>query len=102
MANNERLVVTGASGKLGKLVVQELLDKAITNIIATTRTPDRLAEFAAQCVDVRVADFKIPGTLTDAFNGGTRLLLISTLDVGSRIPQHGAAVEAAKAPRCSM
>jgi NAD(P)H dehydrogenase (quinone) len=97
MANNERLVVTGASGKLGKLVIQELLAKGITNIIATTRTPDSLAEFAAKGVEVRTADFKNPGTLTDAFKGGTRLLLISTLDVGSRIPQHGAAVEAAKA-----
>jgi NAD(P)H dehydrogenase (quinone) len=97
MANNERLVVSGASGKLGKLVIQELVAKGISNIIATTRTPDSLAEFAAKGVDVRTADFRNPATLTDAFKGGTRLLLISTLDVGSRVPQHGAAVDAAKA-----
>ena len=97
MANNERLVVTGASGKLGKLVIHELLARGTSNIIATTRTPDSLAEFAAKGVDVRMADFKNPATLPDAFKGGTRLLLISTLDVGSRVPQHGAAVEAANA-----
>ncbi len=97
MANNERIVVTGASGKLGRLVIQDLLARGTSNIIATTRTPDSLAEFADKGVDVRMADFKNPATLTDAFKGGTRLLLISTLDVGSRVPQHGAAVEAAKA-----
>jgi NAD(P)H dehydrogenase (quinone) len=96
MANNERLVVPGASGKLGKLVIHELLARGTSNIIATTRTPDSLAEFAAKGVDVRMADFKNPATLADAFEGGTRMLLISTLDVGSRVPQHGAAVEAAK------
>jgi NAD(P)H dehydrogenase (quinone) len=97
MANNERLVVTGASGKLGKLVIQELLARGISNIIATTRTPDGLAEIAAKGVDVRTADFNNPTTLADAFEGGTRMLLISTLDVGSRVPQHGAAIVAAKA-----
>jgi NAD(P)H dehydrogenase (quinone) len=97
MANNERIVVTGASGNLGKLVIQELLAKGISNIIATTRTPDSLTAFAAQGVDVRMADFKSPATLTGAFEGGTRMLLISTRDIGLRVQQHGAAVDAAKA-----
>ncbi len=97
MVSDERLLITGASGKLGKLVLQELLAKGISNIIATTRTPDSLAEFAAKGVDVRMADFKDPATLTNAFQGGTRMLLISAHDVGSRVAQHGAAVEAAKA-----
>jgi len=97
MANNERLLVTGASGKLGKLVLKELLAAGVDNIIATTRTPESLTDFAAQGVDVRRADFKDPSTLADAFKDGTRLLLISTADVGTRVPQHGAAIEAAKA-----
>lgn len=97
MANNERLLVTGASGKLGKLVLKELLAAGVKNIIATTRTPESLTDFAAQGVDVRRADFKDPSTLADAFKDGTRLLLISTADVGTRVPQHGAAIEAAKA-----
>jgi NAD(P)H dehydrogenase (quinone) len=88
---------SASSGKLGKLVIQELLARGISNIIATTRTPDGLAEIAAKGVDVRTADFNNPTTLADAFEGGTRMLLISTLDVGSRVPQHGAAIVAAKA-----
>jgi NAD(P)H dehydrogenase (quinone) len=92
----ERLVVTGASGHLGNLVIKELLARGISNIIATTRTPDSLAQHAAQGVDVRMADFKEAATLTNAFKGGTHMLLISTRDVGSRVPQHEAAVKAAK------
>ena len=97
MAGNEKIVVTGASGKLGKLVLKELLAAGAADILATTRTPENLAEFASQGVDVRQADFKNPASLEDAFKGGTRLLLISTTDVGSRVPQHGAAIDAAKA-----
>jgi NAD(P)H dehydrogenase (quinone) len=79
------------------LVIKELLAKGVSNIIATTRTPVSLAEFASKGVDVRRADFKDPTSLTDAFKGGTQMLLISAHEVGSRVPQHGAAVEAAKA-----
>jgi NAD(P)H dehydrogenase (quinone) len=97
MAFNEKLIVSGASGKLGRLVIQALLAQGSSDIIATTRTPESLAEFAAQGVDVRKADFKEPASLSEAFQGGTRLLLISTTDVGTRVPQHRAAIEAAKA-----
>lgn len=97
MANSEKVIVTGASGKLGRLVVQRLLEKGNSNIIATTRTPEKLEEFRSRGVDIRLADFKDPSTLAAAFEGGTRLLLISTSDVGSRIPQHEAAIDAAKA-----
>jgi len=97
MATNERILITGASGQLGKLVLRELLANGKTNLIATTRTPEDLGEFAAQGVEVRKADFKTPETLTEAFRGATTLLLISTIDLGSRLEQHGAAVQAAKA-----
>jgi len=48
MAINERLVITGASGKLGWMVIKEILARGISNIIATTRTPDSLAEICGQ------------------------------------------------------
>ncbi len=97
MATNEKIVISGASGQLGKLVLRELLAKGNTNLIAATRTPESLTEFAAQGVEVRKADFNAPETLREAFRGARRLLLISTTDVGQRAQQHGAAIEAAKA-----
>jgi NAD(P)H dehydrogenase (quinone) len=93
------LLVTGASGHLGRRVVELLLEADAGTIIATTRTPDRLADFAARGVTVRHADFDQPETLADAFAGADRLLLISTdaLGVpGLRIQQHRSAVQAAE------
>lgn len=97
MNTNERLLVTGASGQLGQMVVEALLQAGLTNLIATTRQPEKLAHFATRGVEVRTADFNQPETLVSAFTGATRLLLISTGDVGSRIPQHQAAIAAAQA-----
>lgn len=94
------VLVTGASGTLGQQVVEALLAKGDTNIIATTRDPAKLAAFAARGVDVRAADFDKPEGLAAAFAGAERLLLISTdaLDVpGRRVAQHRAAVRAAEA-----
>lgn len=93
------LLVTGASGQLGRLVVTLLLEQNAGTIIAATRTPEKLADLAAQGVTVRHADFDDPASLTAAFAGVDRLLLISTdrLDVpGLRIQQHLNAVNAAE------
>jgi NAD(P)H dehydrogenase (quinone) len=93
------LLVTGASGHLGRRVVELLLEAGAGNVIATTRTPEKLADFAGQGVDVRHADFDEPGGLVDAFRGADRLLLISTDAAGvpgKRIEQHRAAVKAAE------
>lgn len=97
------LLVTGASGHLGRRVIAHLLDTekvAPGRIIATTRRPASLADLAARGVDVRAADFDEPGSLRQAFTGAGRLLLISTdalLQPGQRIAQHRNAVEAATA-----
>ncbi|MTJ47229.1 SDR family oxidoreductase [Dolichospermum sp. UHCC 0259] len=96
MNTNERLLVTGASGHLGQLVVEALLQVGQTNLIATTRQPEKLTHFASRGVKVRAADFNQPESLVSAFAGATRLLLISTMDVGSRIPQHKTAIAAAQ------
>jgi NAD(P)H dehydrogenase (quinone) len=85
------LLVTGASGQLGRRVVELLLASGAGPIIATTRTPARLAALAARGVDVRPADFDDDASLAAAFAGASRALVISTdaLDrPGRRIEQH--------------
>lgn len=92
------LVVTGASGHLGRLTVQALLDRGVEphRVVAAARTPDRLADLAARGVDVRRADYDDPQSLKDAFAGATRVLLVSSSAVGARLDQHRNVVEAAR------
>lgn len=90
--------LTGASGQLGRLVIKHLLTLVPADqIIATTREPEKLAEFAAQGVVVRRADFSDPATLPMAFEGATRLLIISADIIGRRVEQHKAAIAGAVA-----
>lgn len=96
-----KLLVTGASGQLGSLVVKHLLDTfnvPAANIVAGSRDTARLAGFAARGVETRTVDFD-DVALVDSFAGIDRVLIISTdrLDVpGIRLRQHTAAVDAAK------
>ncbi len=93
-----KLVITGASGQLARLVAERVLvNAAPQDLILATRTPAALADFAARGVAVRHADFAAPQTLREAFVGGERLLLVSATDLGQRTAQHRAAVDAAKA-----
>ena len=98
---SDTLLVTGASGQLGRRVIHHLLHThqvAAAHIIAATRKPDGLADLAAEGVVVRQADFEDPASMARAFVGAQRLLLISTdaLDrPGRRLEQHRAAVAAA-------
>lgn len=95
------LLVTGASGHLGRAVVRHLLDTLQippARIIATSRKPEALADLAAQGVTVRAADFDLPGALVGALRGADRVLLVSTdalMEPGKRLAQHRAAVQAA-------
>jgi NAD(P)H dehydrogenase (quinone) len=92
------LLVTGASGQLGRRVVELLLESGAGNIIAATRTPEKLADLRARGVTVRQADFDDPASLEAAFAGVNRLLLISTDVAGQgdrRLNQHTNAVQAA-------
>lgn len=91
------IAVTGATGHLGRLVIADLLEHGVApgEITAVVRDPDKAADLAAGGVRVRVADYDRPETLKDAFAEGDRVLLISGNDVGRRIPQHTAVVEAA-------
>jgi NAD(P)H dehydrogenase (quinone) len=102
MKTNGPLLVTGASGHLGRRVVELLLASEQTQgrkIVATTRTPDKLADLAARGVDVRAASFDDRASLATAFRGVERALIVSTDAVdrpGRRFEQHLAAVEAAQ------
>lgn len=98
MANQPTLLVTGASGQLGRRAVEILLEPKAGNVIAGTRDPAKIADLAAKGAEVRRVDFDDP-SLADSFKGVDRLLLISTdaLDTpGKRLKQHKAAIEAAK------
>jgi len=92
------LFVTGASGHLGRRVVELLLEKGAGKIVAGTRTPEKLADFAARGATVRKVDFDDPKGLEAALAGVDRVLIISTdaiFQPGHRLTQHKAAVAAA-------
>jgi NAD(P)H dehydrogenase (quinone) len=91
------IVVTGASGQLGRLVIKSLLTKLpAAQIIAAVRHPERVADLAALGVEVRQADYSQPATLDQAFKGAEKVLLISSSEVGQRAIQHQNVIEAAK------
>lgn len=94
-----KLLVTGATGKLGTKIVEHLLTKiAADDLIVSVRDPKKASDLASRGVEVRHGDFDKPDTLQEAFAGVDRLLLISTDgEEATRIRQHTAAVEAAKA-----
>ncbi|MGW3686589.1 SDR family oxidoreductase [Streptomyces sp. NPDC005125] len=92
------IVVTGATGELGRLVVDELLATVpASEIAAVVRDKEKAAGLAARGVELRIADYDRPETLTDTFEAGDRVLLISGNEVGRRVPQHTAVIDAAKA-----
>lgn len=91
------IVVTGASGQLGRLVIDRLLQTIpASEIIAAVRSPEKATDLAAKGVQVRQADYAQPATLEDAFAGAKRILLISSSEVGQRVAQHQAVIDAAK------
>jgi NAD(P)H dehydrogenase (quinone) len=92
------IVVTGATGHLGVLVVDELLAKVpADSIVAVARSAEKAAPLAARGVNVHVADYDQPETLAGAFKAGDVVLLISGSEPGRRVPQHNAVIDAAKA-----
>jgi NAD(P)H dehydrogenase (quinone) len=92
------IAVTGATGQLGRLVVNGLLEeRPPEDIVAIVRDAAKAADLAERGIDVRVASYDDPGALERAFAGVDRLLFISSNEVGRRIPQHTNVIDAAKA-----
>ncbi|MBJ7536370.1 SDR family oxidoreductase [Marinomonas transparens] len=97
------ILVTGASGQLGRLVIASLLEKTeASNIIAAVRNPDSVKDLAEKGVQVRQADYSQPETLVKAFAGVEKLLLISSSEIGQRTPQHTNVINAAKETGVSL
>ena len=97
------IVVTGASGQLGRLVIESLLKKLpASEIVAAVRNPEKVADLAARGVEVRLADYDQPASLAAAFKGADKLLLISASEVGRRMPQHRTVIDAARAAQVGL
>jgi NAD(P)H dehydrogenase (quinone) len=97
-----RIGVSGASGQLGMAVVRHLLTRiSASDIVAITRSPEKLAAFSSQGVNVRRGDFNDREGLEKAFSGVERLLIIpgSDLTPNVRPAQHRMAISAASAAR---
>ena len=91
------IVITGASGQLGRSTAELVLGRVpASEVILTSRLPEDLSDLAERGAEVRKADFERPETLVGAFEGGEKLLLISTPDLDRRAAQHRAAIEAAR------
>ena len=91
------IAITGASGQLGRLVIDELLTTTpASEITALVRTPESVSDLAERGITVRQADYNEPGTLIEALKGIKKLLLISSSEVGQRAQQHQNVINAAK------
>ncbi len=89
------LAITGATGQLGGLVIRTLTAKTSSDgIVALARNTDEAADLG---VTARAFDYDAPETLEPALDGVDTLLLISGSEIGRRVPQHAAVIEAAKA-----
>lgn len=89
-----KIAITGATGQLGRIVVNELKQKRpAENMIALVRSPQKAADLG---IELREADYDRPETLDKAMKGIDTLLLISASEVGRRIRQHKHVIEAAK------
>ncbi len=89
-----KIAVTGATGQLGSLVVEQLKQKtAVENIVALVRTPEKASGLG---VEARAFDYNNPDQLADSLKGVDHLLLISSNEIGQRARQHYNVIEAAK------
>jgi NAD(P)H dehydrogenase (quinone) len=95
------IVVTGATGQLGRQIVERLLDLLPPHqIAASARNPEKAADLAGRGVRVRHGDFAQPDTLASAFAGASQLLIVSSNAAaygGDALAQHRAAIDGARA-----
>ncbi|WP_210505557.1 SDR family oxidoreductase [Naasia sp. SYSU D00057] len=92
------IVVTGATGNLGSLIVEHLIARGVTpeQVVATGRSEEKLGRFSGTGVRTAVLDYDRPETIAAALEGATAIVLVSGSEVGRRVQQHAAVVDAAK------
>ena len=93
------IVITGATGQLGRHVVEALLQRNVpaAEIVATGRSLEKLADFQSRGVQVKSMDYSDAASVANALKGARKVLLISGSEVGQRVDQHRTVIEAAKA-----
>ncbi|MFU8807090.1 MAG: SDR family oxidoreductase [Bradymonadaceae bacterium] len=90
------IIVTGATGNLGRHVIDGLLERVpAERIVAAVRDPNKASDMAKRGIVVRRADYDEPETLEKAFEGAEKILLISASDIGRRAEQHRNILDAA-------
>ena len=81
------IAVTGANGQLGRLVINQLLEKlSADEVVAAVRSPEKAADFRALGVELRTADYDDSGSLQEAFRGIEKVLLIIFHRAGAKTP----------------
>jgi len=91
------IVITGATGQLGRLVIAALLKKIpAASLVAVVRNVEKAKDIAALGVQVRQADYNQPESWNAALQGADKVLLISSSDIGQRTRHHRAVIDAAK------
>jgi len=93
------IVITGATGQLGRHVVEALLERNVPagEIVAAGRSIEKIADLAGHGVQVRRMDYADATSVAEALKGARKVLLISGSEVGQRVEQHRTVIEAAKA-----
>jgi NAD(P)H dehydrogenase (quinone) len=92
------IAVTGATGNLGRLVVEHLIARgtAADDIVAIGRNEQKLAALDGLGVRTAVADYGDRASLATAFSGVDTVMLVSGSEVGRRVPQHSNVIRAAE------
>lgn len=91
------IVVTGATGQLGRLVIGSLLKKVpAADLVAAVRNVEKAKDIAALGIQVRQADYNQPSSWDAALQGADKVLLISSSEIGQRTEQHRVVIDAAK------
>lgn len=97
------IVITGATGQLGRLVIAALLKKVPANkLVAAVRDTEKARDIAALGVSVRYGDYNQPASWDAALKGAEKVLLISSSEVGQRTQQHQTVIDAAKLAGVSL
>jgi NAD(P)H dehydrogenase (quinone) len=92
------LLITGATGHLGRLVVEQLLAAGVPagDITATGRATDTIKDLAERGVRVRAVDFGDRAAVRAAMDGADRVLLVSAMEPGGRVELHRNVIDAAR------